>query len=101
MTYGQSALRFWCLSGTVALALVLVLVNVSLSLSNRSVQTEVDTRQQYVNDSIKINRVSNQLIQTLANVSVQTNDEGIKALLAAHGIQFTVGVSSNLEKGSK
>ena len=84
-----TALQFWLLSGAAALALVLVLVNISLVFSNRTAQIDVNSRQQYINDSIKINRLSNQLIQSIANLSAQTKDDKLKELLATHGIQFS------------
>jgi ABC-type Na+ efflux pump permease subunit len=89
MSKTLTTLQFWLLSITVALALVMVLLSISLFLSNRSVQAEVNSRQQYINDSIKINRLSNQLIQSLANLSAQTKDDKLKGLLSAHGIQFS------------
>jgi len=88
MNRSLTALQFWSLSGTAGLALILVLINISLFMSNRSVQTEVNSRQHYINESIKINRLSNQLIQSLANVSAQTKDDKLKTLLATHGIEF-------------
>ena len=88
-----TALQFWSLSGTAVLALVLVLINISLFLSNRSAQADVNSRQHYINESIKINRLSNQLIQSLANISAQTKDDELKALLATHGIAFSETVS--------
>lgn len=93
--------QFWLLNGIAVVALVLVLTNISLFLSNRSAQAEVNARQQYINDSIKLNRLSNQLIQSLANLSAQTKDDKIKDLLAAHGIQFTVNSSVTSGKESK
>lgn len=83
-----SGAQFWVLNVIAVLALVLVATNISLFLSNRAAQSEVNARQQYINDSIKLNRLSNQLIQSLANLSAQTSDGEIKDLLAAHGIQF-------------
>lgn len=96
-----TALQFWLLSITVALTLVLLLFSISLFLSNRSVQAEVNSRQQYINDSIKINRLSNQLIQSLANLSAQTKDEKLKILLSAHGIQFAEKSLPVLAEGSE
>lgn len=89
MNRSLTALQFWSLSGTAVLALVLVLINISLFLSNRSAQADVNSRQHYINESIKINRLSNQLIQSLANISAQSQDDELKALLATHGIEFS------------
>jgi len=93
--------QFWLLNIISVLALVLVVTNISLFLSNRAAQTEVNARQQYINDSIKLNRLSNQLIQSLANLSAQAGDKEIKDLLAVHGIQFTVNSPATSGKESK
>jgi hypothetical protein len=34
-------------------------------------------------------RVNSQLIQTLANMSAQSNDEAIREMLARHGVTFS------------
>jgi len=93
--------QFWLLNGVAATALVLVLLNISMFVANRSIQTETNVRQQYINDSIKINRLSNKLIQSLANLSAQSNDLQIKELLSAHGIQFTVNTKDSPNTQSK
>lgn len=101
MNRALTTLQFWSLSSIVLLAFILVLVNISLFFLNRSAQVEINTRQLYISDSIKINRLSNQLIQSLANSSAQTNDEKIKALLDAHGIQFTASSPAIAAKESE
>lgn len=93
--------QFWVLNIIAVLALVLVAGNISLFLSNRAAQSEVNARQQYINDSIKLSRLSNQLIQSLANLSAQTGDGQIKELLAAHGIQFNVNSPAATTKESE
>lgn len=96
-----SGSQFWLLNGIAASAFILVLVNISMFVSNRSIQAETNARQQYINDSIKLNRLSNQLIQSLANLSAQSDDAQIKELLSAHGIQFTVNSKSSLNAQDK
>jgi len=82
--------QFWTLNCVVVLALILILTNISMFLSNRVAQVEINTRQQFVEESVRLNKVSNQLIQSLANLAAQTNDKEIAGLLSAHGIKFTI-----------
>ena len=63
--------------------------NVGLSLNNRAAQAEVNQRQQFINETVQLARLNNQIVQALANLAVQTNDESIRRLLAAQGITIT------------
>jgi hypothetical protein len=80
----------WLLSGIAVLGLVFVVVNIYLFLGNRSIQGEVNDRQQFINQSIQLDRLNRELIAGLANLAARNNDEQIRNLLASHGITFTV-----------
>ena len=86
-------LRDWRFSLVTAIALigsVLVLVNVSIHRANRTLQADVAQRQQFINQSIQLARLNNELIQALAKLSAETEDESIRRLLADEGVTFTV-----------
>lgn len=86
---GLTSLQFNVLNGAGALGLVLVVANIGLSLNNREAQAQVNARQQYINDTVQLSRLNTQIIQALANLSVQTGDESIQRLLAAQGITIS------------
>ncbi|UCG71938.1 MAG: hypothetical protein JSV45_11825 [Chromatiales bacterium] len=86
---GLSSLQFSILTVCGVLALLLVAANVGLSLNNRVAQEEVNTRQQYINQTVQVSRLNNQIAEALATLSAQTGDESIRQLLAANGITFT------------
>ena len=78
-------LRDWKFSLVTAIALIgsiLVLVNVSFHRANRTLQADVAQRQQFINQSIQLARLNNEIIQALARLSAETNDESIRRLLA-------------------
>ena len=81
--------QFWVLTLVAGAALVLVVFNVVLVQSNQKLQVEVNERQQYINQTIRISRLNSQVIQALANMSARTGDEELRQLLAAHGISFS------------
>ena len=81
---------FWTLTGVAALTTLLVLVNIVLFLGNRSVQNEVNARQQFINQSLALDRLNREIVTALANLSARHNDEQLRNLLAEHGISFTV-----------
>lgn len=82
-----------------AIALLLVLANIGLSLNNQQAQAEVNSRQQYINQTVEISRLNNQIVQALANLSVQNNDASIRNLLESQGISFNVQASEQPEPG--
>lgn len=86
--------EFWTVNALAGVTLVLLVINIALHLGNRSIQAEVNARQQYIEQTMRLSRLNNQLIQALANLSVQTNDQEIRNLLAAQGVIFSVNQPS-------
>ena len=68
------------------ITLVLVVVYIVLIQGNRSVQSEVNQRQQFINQSIQLGRVNDALIRALATTAVSNNDDKLRDLLAQSGI---------------
>ncbi|NND54663.1 MAG: hypothetical protein HKN56_06805 [Gammaproteobacteria bacterium] len=81
--------RYWLLTIAAGIALLLVVANTILARANQEAQEEIDSRQLYINQSIRVSRLNTQVIQALANLSARTGDEQIRKLLADHGISFT------------
>ena len=68
------------------ITLVLVVVYIVLTQDNRSVQTEINQRQQFINQGIRLGRINDALIHTLATTAVSNNDDKLRDLLAQNGI---------------
>ena len=71
-----------------SLVLLLVLVNILLMMGNQSVQTEVGDRQQYIAQAIQLENLSRQVVGAMANMALKSNDEQLKKLLMANGIDL-------------
>ena len=84
-----SSVEYWTLCGLAGLALVLVVVNSWVSGGNRDLQSEIQAQQQYINETVQLSRLNSQVIQTLAELSVQTGDKEIGRLLTSQGITFS------------
>ena len=84
-----SSVEYWTLSGLAGLALLLAVINSWLSGGNRDLQSEIRAQQQYINETVRLSRLNSQVIQTLAELSVQTGDEEIGRLLTSQGITFS------------
>src|SRR5882724_3835908 len=74
--------------GLSGLALALVVAYIVLVQDNRSVQAEVNRRQQFINQSIQLGRISDTLIRALATAAVENNDDKLRELLAQNGISI-------------
>jgi len=100
---GQSAYNpwlTWC-TGLLALAaLIFVGFNIFLHRTNLGLQEDLANRQQFINESIRLSRLNTELIQALATLAAQTDDEAIRSLLASHGISFTINAPPTPGPGS-
>ena len=68
------------------ITLALVVAYIVLIQDNRSVQAEVNQRQQFINQSIQLGRINDTLIRALAAAAVENNDDKLRELLAQNGI---------------
>lgn len=73
------------------LVLLLVLVNILIGLGNQSLQSDMSERQQLISQGMQLDGLNRQLINLLANLAMKTNDEGLKGVLAAAGINLQAG----------
>jgi len=72
------------------LILLLVLVNILIGLGNQSIQADVAERQQVIAQTIQLEALNRQLITVLVNLTMKTNDEQLKKLLADSGINLSM-----------
>jgi hypothetical protein len=72
--------------GLAAAAGALIVAYIVLVQDNRTVQAEVNRRQQFINQSIQLGRVNEALIRALAAAAVSNNDDKLRDLLAENGI---------------
>jgi hypothetical protein len=91
-TRGRSLMKewqFWTLTGLGVIFVLLVLTNMYLFVQNRSMQREVNSRQQFIAQSVQLEQLNKEIIVALANLSVRDRDDELKQLLTAHGINVT------------
>src|SRR5215470_19966376 len=68
------------------ITLILVVAYIVVIQDNRSVQSEVNQRQQFINQSVQLGRVNDALIRALAASAVSNKDDKLRDLLTQHGI---------------
>ncbi len=72
--------------GLSALALLLMIITVCLVNGNRTLQGEIQGRQNAINSSVSMSQLNQNLAQALAQTAIDNNDQDIHDLLAAQGI---------------
>lgn len=87
---GLSDVQYWLLIGIGVVALMLVTLNIVTALGNADLREEVRARQQYISQSVQLGQFNKQFVQGLATLSAQSGDDDLRAVLAKHGIDFTV-----------
>jgi hypothetical protein len=72
------------------LALLLVIGNAVLFVQNRSAQTEINERQQYLQQTVGLESLYRDIVRALAELGVKNNDPQLLRMLAAQGINVSV-----------
>jgi uncharacterized protein YneF (UPF0154 family) len=82
-------LQYWVLSTLGGLCALLVLVNIGLFSSNRGLQREVNERAQYIQQTVQLQALYQQMARALADLSIRNQDEQLRAILSKQGISVT------------
>jgi hypothetical protein len=77
---------YWMTVGLSAAAGALVVAYIILVQDNRTVQADVNRRQQFINQSIQFGHINEALIRALAAAAVSNKDDRLRDLLADNGI---------------
>jgi uncharacterized membrane protein len=86
-------LKRWQFGVVLVLALatlVLVIANMVLFSRNRVQQQEINNRQLYIQQSVQLEGLYQQLIRAVAELSARTSDAALGAVLSRQGITFSV-----------
>ena len=78
------------LVGLGALALLLVVANGVLFAQNRSAQATLSQHQAFVQQTVPLEGLYNDIVKTLAQMGVKGNDREVLNMLAAQGLTVTV-----------
>jgi len=76
------------------ITLILVIAYIVVTQDNRSIQAEVNQRQQFINQSIQLGRINDTLIRALGAAAADGKDDKLREVLAENGITInpTTGV---------
>ena len=73
-----------------ALGIVLILANMILFGWNRSLQREVDSRAQFIQQTVQLEGLQREIVNAIANLSVRNKDDALKSILTQQGITINV-----------
>ena len=86
----MNKLQFSTVTLLASLSLPLLLGNIALVSMNRSQQVDINQRQQFVQQSVQLEGLYREIVQSLAELGARNNDEAVRAMLARHGITYSV-----------
>ena len=78
------------LVGLGALAVLLVVANGVLFTQNRAAQAALNRRQAFVQQTVPLEGLYNEIVKTLAQMGVKGNDRQMLNMLASQGLTITV-----------
>ena len=82
--------QFWSLTLLAAVAVALTATNIVLYGQNRDLQTEIAGRAQYVQQSVQLETLFQEIVKALADLSVRNKDSALADLLSRRGFTVTV-----------
>jgi hypothetical protein len=74
-----------------AIGIVLVLANMILFEWNRSLRAVVDSRAQYIQQTVQLEGLQREIVNAIANLAVRNKDDALKAILTQQGITINIG----------
>ena len=81
--------QYWVVTAVAAASLAAMLASVTLGYGNAASRTEVNQRQQFVQQSVQLEGLYREIVRALAELASRNNDSDVKAMLQKHGITYT------------
>lgn len=86
----MSRTQFWIVTLIASACFAAMMANVGLGLSNSAARTDVNQRQQFVQQSVQLEGLYKEIVRSLAELGARNNDGDVKAMLQKHGITYNV-----------
>lgn len=82
--------QFWILSAIGAACVAFTVINMLLFAGNQALQRQVNLRTQYIQQSVPLESLYQQIVRALADLSVRDKDAQLRGILARQGIKINV-----------
>jgi hypothetical protein len=86
--------EFWVLTIIATLAAVFSVANMMLYQINRNAQIDVNGRQQFIQQSLQLQGLYNEMIKALADLAIRNQDADLGNLLGAQGVSISGGATA-------
>jgi capsular polysaccharide biosynthesis protein len=83
-------IQFWVLAGVAILGLILVAVNIRLVVLNRDSQASISARAQYIQQSVQLQSLYQEIVKAEADLAVRNKDEQLRDLLSRNGMSISI-----------
>jgi hypothetical protein len=83
-------LEFWSLTALAVVTAIVVVANMYRFSANRQLQSEVNLRNLYIQQSIPLENLGREIALALAQLGVKSQDDQIRAMLSSLGITVQV-----------
>ena len=92
--------QYWVVTAIAAASLAAMLASVTLGYGNAASRTEVNQRQQFVQQSVQLEGLYREIVRALAELASRNNDSDVKAMLQKHGITYTANAPASGAAGA-
>jgi hypothetical protein len=84
--------KYWphVITAAAAIAIVLLITDMVLVERNRILQAEVNSRAQFIQQTVQLEGLQREIVNAIANLAVRNKDEALKAILTQQGITINV-----------
>jgi ABC-type transport system involved in cytochrome bd biosynthesis fused ATPase/permease subunit len=72
------------------LGLALVIADITLVLGNQARQTSINNRARYIQQSVQLQTLYQDIVKAIADLAVRNKDEPLRDLLARNGMTISV-----------
>jgi len=87
--------EFLVLTAVGALALLATLANIGLVRSNRALQADANGRAQFVQQTVQLQGLYQEIVKAIADLSVRNKDEALKDVLTQEGITVSINPTAD------
>lgn len=88
---------YWLSVALGGVAVILAITNAALFSNNRLQQAEINGRAQFIQQSVQLEGLFNEMVRVLVELAARNHDEQLKALLQGVGITYTVSGPSGAQ----
>jgi hypothetical protein len=96
----MTKVQYWLVTAIAAACCMAMLASVTLGSNNARARTDVNQRQQFVQQSVQLEGLYKEIVRALAEMGARNNDSDVKAMLQKNGITYTANAPASPVAGA-